>query len=270
MIRGPFALFGGAWMIGRAVDLAEESPGAAELARAVALTGVGRAGLFAAGPTQALAVPMISFGGSRQAPPGALAAIEHLAALVALAGGLVVSGGAFGTDCAAHRGALGAGASTVLVLPCPIEDIEPTTWRPELCPLWDAERMVFVSPFAAGRAVQRGFPLVRNRLVAALAGAAVAGHTALQGGTNHFIGEVLQLGAPLFMLDQRTADPRLRTALDRLHRRGVRFFSPAEAHTEALAIEIVEAARDYTRRRPMPGAPGQTTLFDPAAEYTVL
>lgn len=248
-----------------------DAPSAAhdELLRAERLAGLSGP-LFVAGRLELLAQPMVSFGGGREAPAPSLAAIEHLAGLVTRAGGLVVSGGARGTDVAAHRGALKAGGGTVLIPACPIEDIEPTAWRPELWPVWDAQRMLFVSPFAGGRAVQRGFPLMRNRLSAALAGAAVAGHTALRGGTNHFIGEVMQLGAPLFMLDQPMPDDaRLRVALDRLHRRGTRFFSAGEARMETLAIEIVEAARGYLRRRPMPEA-GQMSLFEPTAEYTVI
>ena len=89
------------------------------------------------------------------------------AASVAARGLAVVSGGAFGVDAAAHRGALAADGVTVAVLACGVNVPYPTAHAE----LFDAiaAQGVLVSELAARVDVSRLRFLIRNRIIAALA-----------------------------------------------------------------------------------------------------
>jgi DNA processing protein len=91
----------------------------------------------------------------------------EFAASVAARGLAVVSGGAFGVDAAAHRGALGADGVTVAVLACGLDMAYPAAHAE----LFDAiaAQGVLVSEWPPGRHVSRLRFLVRNRVIAALA-----------------------------------------------------------------------------------------------------
>ena len=91
----------------------------------------------------------------------------EFAASVAARGWAVVSGGAFGVDAAAHRGALSADGVTVAVLACGVDVPYPSAHAD----LFDAvaAQGVLVSEWPPGRQVSRLRFLVRNRVIAALA-----------------------------------------------------------------------------------------------------
>jgi len=105
--------------------------------------------------------------GSRAATAYGSYVAAEFAASVAARGWAVVSGGAFGVDAAAHRGALGADGVTVAVLACGVDVAYPTAHTD----LFDAvaAQGVLVSEWPPGRHVSRLRFLVRNRVIAALA-----------------------------------------------------------------------------------------------------
>jgi DNA processing protein len=105
--------------------------------------------------------------GSRAATAYGSYVAAEFAASVAARGLAVVSGGAFGIDAAAHRGALGADGVTVAVLACGVDLAYPTAHAE----LFDAiaAQGVLVSEWPPGRHVSRLRFLVRNRVIAALA-----------------------------------------------------------------------------------------------------
>jgi DNA processing protein len=105
--------------------------------------------------------------GSRAATAYGSYVAAEFAASVAARGLAVVSGGAFGVDAAAHRGALGADGVTVAVLACGVDMAYPAAHAE----LFDAiaAQGVLVSEWPPGRPVSRLRFLVRNRVIAALA-----------------------------------------------------------------------------------------------------
>jgi len=105
--------------------------------------------------------------GSRAATAYGSYVAAEFAASVAARGLAVVSGGAFGIDAAAHRGALGADGVTVAVLAGGVDTPYPTAHAE----LFDAiaAQGVLVSEWPPGRHVSRLRFLVRNRVIAALA-----------------------------------------------------------------------------------------------------
>jgi DNA processing protein len=105
--------------------------------------------------------------GSRAATAYGSYVAAEFAASVAARGLAVVSGGAFGVDAAAHRGALGADGVTVAVLACGVDMAYPTAHAE----LFDAiaAQGALASEWPPGRHVSRLRFLVRNRVIAALA-----------------------------------------------------------------------------------------------------
>lgn len=105
--------------------------------------------------------------GSRAATAYGSYVAAEFAGSVAARGLAVVSGGAFGVDAAAHRGALGADGVTVAVLACGVDLPYPAAHAE----LFDAiaAQGVLVSEWPPGRHVSRLRFLVRNRVIAALA-----------------------------------------------------------------------------------------------------
>jgi DNA processing protein len=105
--------------------------------------------------------------GSRAATAYGSYVAAEFAASVAARGLAVVSGGAFGVDAAAHRGALAADGVTVAVLACGVNVPYPTAHAE----LFDAiaAQGVLVSEWPPDRHVSRLRFLVRNRMIAALA-----------------------------------------------------------------------------------------------------
>ncbi|MGH3211111.1 MAG: DNA-processing protein DprA [Trebonia sp.] len=105
--------------------------------------------------------------GSRAATAYGSYVAAEFAASVAARGLAVVSGGAFGVDAAAHRGALAADGVTIAVLACGVNMSYPTAHAE----LFDAiaAQGVLVSEWPPGRHVSRLRFLIRNRMIAALA-----------------------------------------------------------------------------------------------------
>lgn len=236
------------------------------LLRALRAGGLGAGELTAMGNEGLLDGLFVSVGGSREAEGWDATAIEALAGTLATEGACVVSGGAEGTDIAAHRGALQCGGATIVVPPIPLEDIDLRKWRPGMARLWDSDRTLFLSLFPRGSRVGRSNPIVRNRLVAGLADAAVAGRTGIKSGTNHFIGECLAAKTPTFVLDTKPQDPALRAALATLAKSGATSFAREEALEATLARRILRAARDNRRRRDDEDA-AQLTLLERAERW---
>ncbi len=105
--------------------------------------------------------------GSRAATSYGSYVAAEFASSVAARGWAVVSGGAYGIDAAAHRGALSADGVTIAVLACGV-DVPYPAGHAELFDAIAAQGLI-VSEWPPGRSVSRLRFLVRNRVIAALA-----------------------------------------------------------------------------------------------------
>jgi DNA processing protein len=122
----------------------------------------------------------VSMVGSRAATGYGTHVAGEIAADLAEQGWVIVSGGAYGIDAAAHRGALAAGAATVAVLACGADVAYPRAHRS----LYDqiVDTGLVVSEHPPGAAPQRARFLVRNRLIAALSAGTVVVEAAPRSG----------------------------------------------------------------------------------------
>lgn len=118
--------------------------------------------------------------GSRAASAYGAHVAAELAASLADRGWSVVSGGAYGVDAAAHRGALAAGGLTVAVLACGVDTAYPRGHEALLARI--ADEGLIVSELPPGCHPTRARFLDRNRLIAALTRGTVVVEAALRSG----------------------------------------------------------------------------------------
>jgi len=120
---------------------------------------------------------------------------SRIAADVGRAGYTVVSGGAYGIDVAAHRGAIDAGTPTVAVLACGADRVYP----PSHVRLFDilASEGAIVSELAPGLAPMRLRFLSRNRLIAGAALGTVIVEAGRRSGARNTANWTTRLSRPL-------------------------------------------------------------------------
>ncbi|WP_395694181.1 DNA-processing protein DprA [Nocardioides sp.] len=118
--------------------------------------------------------------GSRSATTYGADVAAGIAADLAAAGRTTVSGGAFGIDQAAHRGAVAAGGPTVAVLACGADRVYPEAHRRMIEHL--AAEGAVVSETPPGGAPMRIRFLARNRLIATLSSGTVVVEAAVRSG----------------------------------------------------------------------------------------
>ena len=107
------------------------------------------------------------------------------------AGWTVVSGGAYGIDAAAHRGALSAGGITVCVLASGVDVAYPRAHEGLIASI--ADEGVVVSESPPGEGVRRHRFLSRNRIIAALTRATVVIEASVRSGTTSTANAAVQL-----------------------------------------------------------------------------
>jgi len=110
-------------------------------------------------------------------------------------GWTIVSGGAYGIDAAAHRGALAVGAATIAVLACGVDHPYPAGHANLFASI--AVRGLVISEWPPGRPPARLRFLVRNRAIAALACGTVIVEAAERSGALNTARHAAQLGRPL-------------------------------------------------------------------------
>ncbi len=121
---------------------------------------------------------------------------EHVASDMAYAlaerGWTVVSGGAYGIDAAAHRGALAADGTTVAVMACGVDRPYPSGNNAMLERI--AERGLLISEWPPGADPHRVRFLIRNRVIAALTRGTVVVEAGARSGARQTLARARRLG----------------------------------------------------------------------------
>ncbi len=133
--------------------------------------------------------------GARAATGYGLHMAGELGAGLAAAGFTVVSGAAIGVDGAAHRGALAAGGPTIAVLACGVDRSYPAAHEALLERI--AATGLVLSEYPPGSVPARHRFLVRNRLIAGLAGGTVVVEAGLRSGARRTAADARALGRPV-------------------------------------------------------------------------
>ncbi|MGI3782123.1 MAG: DNA-processing protein DprA [Janthinobacterium lividum] len=154
-------------------------------------------GLWLRGPGHlvALVERSVAVVGSRAATAYGNGVAADLAADLTEAGFTVVSGGAFGIDAAAHRGALAVGGPSVGVVANGVD----VAYPPGNAKIFEtlASRHLVVSELPPGSHPTRVRFLARNRLIAALSGGTVVVEAAIRSGARNTAGWASALNRPL-------------------------------------------------------------------------
>ncbi|MDP4689268.1 MAG: DNA-processing protein DprA [Candidatus Nanopelagicales bacterium] len=133
-----------------------------------------------AGDMRLLALRSVAIVGARAATAYGESVARELGAHLSDGGWLTVSGGAFGIDAAAHRGALAAGGATACVLAGGVDVPYPRSHVELLAVI--RERGVLISETPLGGAAMRHRFLTRNRIIAALSRGTVVVEAAVRSG----------------------------------------------------------------------------------------
>lgn len=146
---------------------------------------------------QLTASPGAAIVGARAATAYGDSVAAELAGDLAASGVLVVSGGAYGIDGAAHRAALGVGGSTVAFLAGGVDRAYPSGHQQLFERIRSSGAGVIVSELPCGAAPTKWRFLARNRLIAALDDATVVVEAGWRSGSLNTAGHASSLGRPL-------------------------------------------------------------------------
>jgi DNA processing protein len=136
--------------------------------------------------------------GARAATAYGIHVTGELASSLSRNGWTVLSGGAFGIDATAHRGALAGGGRTVAVLACGIDRPYPVGHTA----LFDriADSGLLVSEWPIGSEPLRHRFLIRNRVIAAATAGTVVVEAAARSGAAQTMSRVLALNRPAMVV----------------------------------------------------------------------
>lgn len=137
----------------------------------------------------------VSVVGSRAATAYGMRVAGDLSAELASGGWCIVSGGAYGVDSAAHRGALVMEGSTVVVLACGVDVAYPRAHAEMFSRVRAGGLLVSEAPPGAS-ALRHRF-LIRNRLIAALGLGTVVVEAAVRSGALSTAGHAERLSKPV-------------------------------------------------------------------------
>lgn len=127
------------------------------------------------------------------------------AAQIGANGWTIVSGGAYGVDAAAHRGALAAGAATICVLAGGVDVPYPRGHDALIARI--AQDGLVVSETPPGQSVRRQRFLSRNRLIAALTRATLVVEAAVRSGTRVTARAAVDLNRPVLAVPGPVSSP---------------------------------------------------------------
>ncbi len=157
--------------------------------------------LFAVGNEALLNEPLVAIVGTRRPNAYTKEKTHALAAAIAQAGGVVVSGGAMGVDALAHKG---AGGRTIAVMANSLDIIYPKVNRPLIEEIY-ARGLALSEHETAHEARSYDF-ILRNRIVVGLAQAVVVAEADLKSGSMSSAQFAIKTGKPLYVLPHRMGE----------------------------------------------------------------
>jgi DNA processing protein len=179
--------------------------------------------LYTWGRRELLHLPSVGMCGARQASSAGIAAAGVCGEAAGRAGLTVVSGFARGVDRAAHKAALAAGGTTIVVLAEGIARSEPEVAAARLGADW--HRVLVLSQFPPRQTWTPGGAMTRNGLIAGLGRALIVIEAGTTGGTLDAGNRGLAIGVPVYALAFEAEMPAgnlelIRRGALRLSRRG--------------------------------------------------
>ncbi len=201
--------------------------------------------------------PYVAVVGTRRASPYGRTVAARLAAGMARAGVVVVSGMARGVDAAAHRGALEAGGQTVAVLGCGPDVVYPrehAALRDEI-----AASGALVTEFPPGTPPEPWHFPVRNRIISGLSRAVVVVEAGEKSGALITADLALEQGRDVLAVPGHVTSP-LSRGPNRLIKQGARLVEGPEDVLDELGIGTIVCGPEG--KPPLPRlAPDEERLY---------
>jgi DNA processing protein len=147
-------------------------------------------------PSVLLGRPSVAIVGARKMTAYGKAVTERLAAELARAGVVVISGLALGIDSTAQRAVVEAGGQTIAVLAHGLDTVQPAGHYGLAQQILQTGGSL-VSEYEIGIGAQRFTFVARDRLIAGLADAVLVVEAAVKSGSLHTAGFALDLGKPV-------------------------------------------------------------------------
>jgi len=147
----------------------------------------------------------ISIVGSRRPTEYGLAVSNKLAADSATAKAVVISGGAYGIDTAAHKGAIGEGGSSVAVLAGGFNHLYPIENKRLFSQI--TKKGLLISEVMPSVKSQPSRFLIRNRLIAALSKATVVVEAEFVSGSIRTARDAAEIFRPVFAIPGQISSP---------------------------------------------------------------
>lgn len=155
--------------------------------------------LFIRGDDRALLGPRPRVGivGSRAATAYGMSVAGSFASVLAMRGVTVVSGGAYGIDAAAHRGALPDGR-TICVLACGADRVYPAAHKDLINAIATSPGSAVVSGVEPGAVPMRSRFLARNGIIAGMVDALIVVEASLRSGAMNAATHAIDRGVPVY------------------------------------------------------------------------
>jgi DNA processing protein len=180
------------------------------------------------------AAPSVAIVGTRAATEAALGFTYELAGQLARMGAVIWSGGAAGIDAAAHRGALEAGGSTVVVMGTGFDRTYPADHRTLFEQVLEGGGG-WLSMFPREQLGTRWSFLRRNELLAAMADAVLVVQAPLRSGARSTAAAARRMGRTLWVVPSAPWEPSGAGCLEEL-RLGAELLPPLSAVAQRLGI----------------------------------
>lgn len=191
--------------------------------------------------------PAVAIVGTRRADAQAVAFSEKLARDLAVAGVCIVSGGAVGIDAGAHRGALLAGARTIVVQAAALTDPYPRSHRRLFEEILDGGGG-WISETPAGMPAHPYRFLARNRLIAALADLVVVVQAPGRSGALSTARHARAISRPVLAVPAAPWDPRSEGVIELL-KQGTRACTDSADAADVLGVPKVIERRELQAPR---------------------
>ncbi|MEM8767657.1 MAG: DNA-processing protein DprA, partial [Pseudomonadota bacterium] len=216
--------------------------------------------LYARGDLTALEGTAVAIVGARRASRSGLELAAGLAAELARAGVVIVSGLALGIDAAAHRGALEGGGKTIAVLGSGVDRCQPVSNAPLARAIVEAGGLL-LSEYAPGTAARPHHFPERNRLISGLAGAVIVVEASKRSGSLITARLALEQGRDVLAVPGQAGLPNS-AGTNALLKAGAGLVEHTTDVLEALGRDLPGFASTLADANAAPGDPIAQALLD--------
>jgi DNA processing protein len=207
-------------------------------------------------PGSWMALPKVAVVGSRKISPYGKAVTNRLVSELSGAGIVIISGLAFGVDAEAHKATVNSGGMAVVVLPTPLDNIQPTSNQYLARKILETGGTL-ISEYPASSLITKSNFIERNRIVSGLADVLLITEAAINSGSLHTARFALEQGKTVMAVPGNITSPTSE-GCNNLIKSGAIPVTCAEDVFFALKLD----PQKQKARRTFRGSPGEEKIFE--------